>query len=58
LIVQCVPVGSTYELTLSDVPLVRAPEPVGWRGTPWGDKPNTLTLPLPLRLPQPEPVEV
>ena len=54
--VVCVPRGSTWSLTLSDVPNVRAPEPVGWRGVPFGDKPNTLSLPLPL-LRQPVMVE-
>jgi hypothetical protein len=31
-----VPKGSQWTLTLSDVPVVRAPAPVGSRGVNWG----------------------
>ena len=37
-----VPKGSTWRVALSDTSNVRAPPPPGSRGTPFGDKPNTL----------------
>jgi hypothetical protein len=59
LVVVAVPKGPTWALTLSDVPVVRAPAPVGFFGVPFGDDWGFKRpwVPSPLREREPVPVE-